>query len=119
DEDGIGPQIQLYINDTNFVSGGLCNDTPHLLARLWDDVGINTVGNGIGHDISGTLNGGDPIIMNDYYRANLDNYKGGWLDYPFQKLADGNYRLKLKVWDVANNSSEAFIDFVVVSSTHF
>jgi hypothetical protein len=118
-EDGVGPRIQLYINDTNFISGGLCNDTPHLLARLWDDVGINTVGDGIGHDITGILNDGDPIVMNDFYRADLNNYQGGWLNYPFNSLPDGNYRLTLKAWDVANNSSQAYIDFVVVSSNDF
>ena len=118
-EDGIGPRIQLYINDTTFISGGLCNDTPHLLARLWDDVGINTIGNGIGHDITGILNDGDPIVMNDYYQSDLDNYHSGWLNYPFQQLPSGNYTLKLKVWDVANNSSEASIDFVVSDHTDF
>ena len=118
-EDGLGPTIHLYINDTTFISGGLCNDTPHLLARLWDDVGINTVGNGIGHDITGVLNGGDPIVMNDYYQSDLDNYHSGWLNYPFQQLPTGYYTLTLKVWDVANNSSEASIDFQVVDHSDF
>ena len=118
-EDGLGPKIQLYINDTTFISGGICNDTPHLLAKLWDDVGINTVGNGIGHDITGVLNGGDPIVMNDYYQSDLDNYHSGWLNYPFQLLPTGKYTLTLKVWDVANNSAEASIDFEVVDHSDF
>ena len=29
------------------------------------------------------------------------------IKYPFQKLAEGNYTLKLKIWDTYNNSSES------------
>ena len=38
-----GPVIQLFLNDTNFVSGGYTNNSPTLLALLFDESGINTV----------------------------------------------------------------------------
>ncbi|MCX6350866.1 MAG: type IX secretion system sortase PorU, partial [Bacteroidetes bacterium] len=118
-EDGKGPEIEMWINDTTFISGGLTNQNPILIARLYDDVGINTSGNGIGHDITGRLNGGDAVVMNNYYQASLNDYRKGEVQYPFANLADGKYRLNLKVWDVANNSAEDFIDFVVLSSKNF
>lgn len=111
--DDQGPEIQLFINDTNFIAGGLVDDTPVLIAKVRDDIGINTVGNGIGHELTGVLNNGEPIILNSYYQAKLDDYRQGNIIYPFASLPDGQYQLKVKVWDVANNSSEAFTDFVV------
>ena len=47
-----GPAIDLYINDDNFVNGGITDESPILIAQLYDENGINTVGNGIGHDQS-------------------------------------------------------------------
>ena len=50
-EDFEGPQIDLFMNDTNFVFGGITDNNPSLYAKLFDESGINTVGNGIGHDM--------------------------------------------------------------------
>lgn len=115
--DNEGPIIKLYMNDTNFVNGGMVNNNPYLIAKLWDDIGINTIGSGVGHNIEATLNNSENFILDKYYTTDLDDYKSGTVVYPFYNLHDGNYSLKLKAWDVSNNSSEAFIDFVVASST--
>ena len=56
-EDNLGPEIQLYMNDQQFVSGGLTDISPTFLAYVQDSSGINTVGNGIGHDIKITIDG--------------------------------------------------------------
>ena len=49
--DEVGPEIELFMNDENFVFGGITDDSPILLANISDVHGINMVGNGIGHDI--------------------------------------------------------------------
>ena len=116
-----GPDIKLYMNDIGFVSGGITDQNPVLLAYVTDDSGINTVGNGIGHDITAILDedSQNPQILNDYYVADLDTYKSGWVTYPFFNLAEGRHTLRFKVWDVFNNSSEAFISFMVYNTTEF
>lgn len=113
--DNDGPTIDLYINDDNFVSGGITDETPILIADVFDENGINTVGNGIGHDIVAVLDGetGNPVILNDFYTADLDSYQSGQIRYNFGALDPGPHTLSLKVWDVNNNSSETSIDFVV------
>lgn len=113
--DAQGPDISLYLNNENFVNGGISDETPILIAKLFDENGINTVGNGIGHDLVAVLDGktGDPIVLNDYYTADLDSYQSGEIRYNFSSLSAGAHNLKVKVWDVNNNSSEASIDFVV------
>ncbi len=117
-EDTEGPEIKLFINDLNFISGGLTNQNPLLLAILTDSSGINTVGRGIGHDITLVMNN-DPaslLVLNDYYTADADSYQSGTIEYPFSNLEDGNYKLNLKAWDVFNNSSEASLEFTVSES---
>ncbi|MFD0989948.1 type IX secretion system sortase PorU [Mariniflexile jejuense] len=114
EEDNIGPVITLYMNDENFVSGGITNESPTLLAKLEDLNGINTA-SGIGHDIVAILDGDEtnPFILNDYYQTEVDDYKKGVVSFPFRDLAPGLHTLTLKAWDVYNNSSIAEIQFIV------
>ncbi|MGB3606266.1 type IX secretion system sortase PorU, partial [Psychroserpens sp.] len=106
EEDNIGPVINLFMNDENFVSGGITNEQPTLIAKLQDENGINTA-SGIGHDIVAILDGDEvnPFILNDYYEASLDDYQNGKLNYLFRDLETGIHTLTLKAWDVYNNSS--------------
>jgi len=115
DIDISGPEIRLFINDSQFVSGGITDQNPKLLAYLFDEHGMNTIGNGIGHDITAILdeNSTQPIILNDFYQANLGDYKRGTVSFPFSNLEDGTHTLSMKVWDVYNNSAEAYIEFIV------
>lgn len=114
-KDNQGPVVNLYMNDEKFVSGGITNESPKIYALVSDSSGVNTIGTGIGHDIVAILdeNSRNPIVLNDYYVANLNTYQRGKITYPFNELAEGNHRLSLKVWDVQNNSSTAYTDFVV------
>jgi hypothetical protein len=114
-----GPKLDLFMNDTTFVSGGITNGNPVLLARIRDDSGVNTTSNGIGHDITAILDGNqqNPIVLNDYYESDLDQYRSGSLKYPISKLEPGEHTLKMKVWDILNNSSETEISFTVKEST--
>ena len=114
EEDNIGPVINLFMNDENFVSGGITNDSPTLLAKLEDSNGINTA-SGIGHDIVAIIDGDEvnPIILNDYYVTDLDVYTSGSLSFPFRDLKPGLHTLTLKAWDVYNNSSTSELQFMV------
>ena len=112
--DNIGPVITLYMNDENFVSGGITNESPTLLAKLEDANGINTA-SGIGHDIVAIIDGDEtnPVVLNDYYQTEVDDYQKGVVSFPFRNLAPGLHTLTLKAWDVYNNSSIAEIQFIV------
>lgn len=114
EEDNIGPVITLFMNDENFVSGGITNESPTLLAKLEDTNGINTA-SGIGHDIVAIIDGDEtnPYLLNDYYQTEVDNYQKGVVSFPFRDLEPGLHTLTLKAWDVYNNSSIAEIQFMV------
>lgn len=115
----IGPEIALFMNDTTFVSGGLTNSAPVLLALLEDDNGINTVGNGIGHDLTAVIDEdtSNPLVLNDFYTSDTDTYKSGEVRYPLDGLSEGEHTLTLKAWDVHNNSSKSTLEFVVAQSS--
>ncbi len=113
-EDNEGPLIRLYMNDESFVSGGITDDSPILLAKLEDPNGINTA-SGIGHDIVAILDGDEsnPFLLNEFYQAEVDDYTKGTTHFKFRNLEDGLHTLTLKAWDVYNNSSTADIQFIV------
>ncbi|MEX2483369.1 MAG: type IX secretion system sortase PorU [Brumimicrobium sp.] len=116
--DDVGPEITLYLNDENFVNGGISDETPILIAELYDESGINTVGNGVGHDITMILdeNTSEAKVLNDFYEADLDTYQSGSLRYQLSTLDPGLHTLTFKAWDVNNNSSEKKIEFTVQES---
>lgn len=117
-----GPEMKLFLNDENFATGGITGENPLLIVKLNDQNGVNTVGNGIGHNITASLtteNGTQKIDLNEYYEATLDNYQQGEIRYPFSKLTPGKYKLSVKAWDVINNSSEKNIEFTVLESKNF
>lgn len=118
EEDNTGPQIDLYMNNESFVSGGMTDKNPKIFAKLYDDHGINTASGGIGHDISGILDGktDEIIIMNDDYRTEEDTYKSGNVEHYLFNLEPGNHTLKFKAWDVYNNSSEEYLEFLVIEA---
>ena len=116
--DNTGPDIQLFMNDEKFVFGGLTDENPTLVVKLRDENGINTVGNGIGHDIMGMMdeNSKSSFVLNDYYESNLDDYQSGVVRYPLKSLSEGRHNITVKAWDVYNNSSDDYTEFVVASS---
>ncbi|WP_088323593.1 type IX secretion system sortase PorU [Polaribacter tangerinus] len=116
-EDTVGPEIQLYMNDESFMDGGNTNASPNLIAVLRDTSGINTSITAVDHDIVGILDGDttNPIVLNDFYQTELNDFTKGKVTYRFRDLAVGPHTLKIKAWDTYNNSSETTLNFVVVS----
>ena len=116
-EDNKGPKIELFMDNRDFVSGNTTSKNPTLEAYLSDENGINTVGTGIGHDIIAVLDGdySNVLVLNNYYQADINNYKSGVVKFPFKNLLPGKHTITLKAWDVASNSSEEEIEFEVTS----
>ena len=116
-EDNQGPLINLFMNDENFVSGGITNNSPILIAKLSDENGLNTA-SGIGHDMVAILDGdvSNPFVINEYYQADTDSYTSGIANFKLRDLEEGLHTLSFKAWDVYNNSSTTEIQFVVAGN---
>lgn len=117
DLDTEGPEMEAYLNDKQFIYGGITDENPILILELTDPQGINTVGNGVGRDIVAYLDDetDKTFVLNEYYEAELNDYSSGKVTYPFQGLTEGKHRLTIKAWDVHNNSSNKTIEFEVVT----
>ena len=115
--DNISPRVKLYMNDETFVSGGITNESPFLVAILEDENGINTA-SGIGHDIVAVLDGdvSNPFLLNDYYQTKLDDFTTGTVRFPLRKLSPGLHTIVFKAWDVYNNPVIAEIQFIVTDN---
>ena len=109
------PTIRLFMNDSLFVSGGITDENPSIYAILYDTLGINAVGSGIGHDITAILdnNNNQIMVLNDYYETDIANPDKGYIKYPLYNLSDGVHHLTLKAWNIYNFSSSASIMFKV------
>jgi hypothetical protein len=115
------PKVELFMNDENFVNGGTTTTNPTLIAKISDNYGINTTGNGIGHDLTGVLDNAtsNKIILNDYYQTEQDSYNSGVVRYPLRDLTPGDHTITVRAWDVNNNSTEQELTFRVVSEEKF
>ena len=116
--DTIGPDISyMGLNSSSFKDGDRVNESPLFIASVSDESGINFSNAGIGHNMTLTLDGNITYSdVSSYYTA-IEAEKGsaGNINYGFSNLSNGHHTLKLKVWDVFNNSSEKTITFNVMS----
>jgi hypothetical protein len=110
-----GPDIEAWLNDKKFISGGLTNTSPVLIVSLYDTSGINTSGAGVGHEITAVIdnNNRNTLVLNGFYEADLNSYRRGTLRFQLPPLAPGPHQLRIKAWDVLNNPAETVLDFMV------
>lgn len=117
--DYTGPEIKVYLNDSSFVAGGTVNESPLLLSYLFDSIGINTTGIGLGHEIVLKLKHGSDstiTVLNNYYENDQDSYQSGVVKYQLMNLPDGESQITLCAWDIVNNYTEESVDFVVANT---
>ena len=114
--DSLGPQVTLYLNSPDFITGDQVNETPLLFVVLEDIDGINTVGNGIGHDLIAIIDGKAAMTytLNDYYTSEIGDYTRGTVVYPLPTLEEGMHTLMFRAWDMMNNATTVVVDFEVV-----
>ncbi len=118
-EDNQGPEIDVYLDNRNFVDGDHVFSSPTLIIDFTDDNGINTAG-GIGHDITAVLdnNQTNPFVLNAFYSTALDDFTNGTLSYPLNNLSIGEHTLTIKAWDTHNNPSTKTIRFWVMDNNN-
>jgi hypothetical protein len=117
--DTLGPEMQLYLNDTNFIIGGWAANHSTLLVHLKDEAGIQTSGNSLGHDITLLLDGEvkTEVVLNNYYTAAFNTYQKGSIRYVLPELSVGSHQLIIKAWDLLGNSNKDTIHFIVPDTT--
>ncbi|MGV3530442.1 MAG: type IX secretion system sortase PorU [Flavisolibacter sp.] len=113
-----GPEIKAFLNDENFVNGGLVNPAPLLIVNLFDTSGINTSGLGIGHDLEATLDDDNRqyFTLNNFYESATDDFSRGQVRFQLPALEPGEHSLTIRAWDAMNNSADYKLFFTVAGS---
>lgn len=116
--DSMGPKVKLYLDRPNFTNGGYTGISPQLIARISDSTGINTTGIGIGHDIELVVDNDatKTYILNDYFTYDFGSYTSGQVAFTLPPLPAGPHQLRFRVWDLQNNPTTQYVDFVVDAS---
>jgi hypothetical protein len=107
------PDIELYMGDTTFISGGLVGTSSRIVAILSDQSGIDISNFNSQNDIRAILDDTLTLNLNAYYTADADTYTRGKVDYPIDGLKPGAHLLTLHAADVYGNASSASLSFVV------
>ena len=84
-----------------------------LRINLSDNRGINIAQSGLGHELTAQLGDQAKVILNDYYVANGIDGRQGIVQYNFRDVAPGTYTIRVKAWDINNNSTEGALTIVV------
>ncbi|MDI9318838.1 MAG: type IX secretion system sortase PorU [Phycisphaerales bacterium] len=114
--DDDAPVVRAFMNDSLFKDGGLTGTNSVLYAIITDKSGINVSGNFIGHDLTAILDdvAEAPYVLNDYYETAPNTYQRGYVNFPITGLSNGMHTLRIKAWDVFNNSGEGTVRFEVL-----
>ena len=119
--DTTGPIFEkVYINDTinQYKEKTWMNANANLFISLKDSSGIQTSGNSLGHDISLVIDGEtqSPLILNNYYTADVNTYQSGKIKYALPTLSEGPHQFIIKAWDLIGNSNKDTINVMVPNS---
>jgi hypothetical protein len=115
--DNVAPQVEVFMNTEDFVAGGTVDPDATLLVKLSDENGINVAGNSIGHDLEAWLDEDtrESYLLNDFYEAEADDFTRGQVRFPLFDLEPGVHQIRVRAWDVANNSGEGTTEFIVAA----
>ncbi len=116
--DSAGPEITIFLDNTNFRPGDVVSENPKLFVSLKDSSGINSSTNSIGHRLEAWIDGSTKSIdLTAYYKGTIDSYQEGSAEVQLEGLSQGNHSIKVRAWDVYNNSSSAETFFAVAPSS--
>jgi hypothetical protein len=101
------------MGDTTYTAGTVVKPNTLLVARLFDESGITISNSLLDQNIQAIIDGDSVVNLNDFYEADIDTYKSGWLNYPINNLTPGPHTIAVKAWDIYNNPAEVQIDFIV------
>ncbi len=90
-------------------------DGPDVTLRidLSDNQGINIARSGIGHELTARFGNQPVIVLNENYVASGSGGRQGVVQYRFRQVPAGRYMLRVKAWDINNNSTEGTLTIVV------
>ncbi len=110
-----GPEIDIYLDDRSFRSGDVVTPTPMLIVDLMDTSGINASGAGLGHRIEAWIDENpNSIDLTEFYTTLPEDYRQGSAERELLDLVPGEYKVRVRAWDIFNNPAEATAYFRIL-----
>ncbi len=119
-DDSVPPVIHsLVLNGDGFKDGQKVNPDPLIIANISDNIGINLSGVGVGSKMSITVDGGETFFdAANFFVPDAVPTAGavsGTLTYQLEGLSEGQHQVRLRVWDIDNNFTDATVNCKVVA----
>lgn len=111
-EDSQGPEIKLSLKPP-YDSSPLSSTWVEIIAELSDSSGIYLRPD---KGIRLKINGGAPVSLTEYYRAEVGSYQQGRVDFPVKGLQEGKNILLFEAFDNQGNRSEQVLEVWVSGS---
>lgn len=109
-----GPQINIYLDSRKFQEGDVVSNEPLLIVDLFDNLGINSTGVGIGHRIEAWVNDNpNPIDMTGNYSTLNGSNREGTSNVQLKNLQPGLNKVVVRAWDLFNNFAIAETYFYI------
>lgn len=80
---------------------------------LRDDRGINIARSGLGHELTAHFGEQPPVSLNDSYVATGSDGRLGEVLYTVRNVTPGTYTVRVRAWDINNNSGEGALSIIV------
>lgn len=111
--DNIPPTIKIFVNDSTTAIQGEYDPDVTFILKLFDESGINISGNGLGQHINLSINDSVSFNLNEFYDANLDDFRFGNLFFDIDGLHPGLNSIEVKAWDTHGNSNVLLQDLYI------
>ena len=108
-----GPEINIFIDDMNFISGDEVSKSPLLIVEAYDQSGLNLTNMNSYQKMIGIVDDTTIIYLNDYFTYNKDDFQRGIIRYPLGDLGSGRHKIEIKITDNYNNLSSNSVVFII------
>ena len=108
-----GPEINIFIDEMNFISGDEVSKSPLLIVEAYDQSGLNLTNMNSYQKMIGIVDDTTIIYLNDYFTYNKDDYQRGIIRYPLGDLGSGRHKIEIKITDNYNNLSSNSVVFII------
>ena len=110
--DNLGPQIDIFLDSYDFISGDIVSLSPLLIVDLFDENGLNIIEKDSYNKMTAIIDDTIQITLNRYFNYLKDDYQRGSIRVPLENLKNGKHKIEIKVADNYNNLSSKGVVFI-------
>lgn len=104
--DKAGPNIQVELNEESNQVFIIPSKQTQITARFEDSSGINVSSTNPDRILRVKVNGTNPLLINEIYRAKNGDFQKGEAIFTLSGLVEGINKVEILAWDNAGNSSK-------------